>query len=386
MDSIRTPWRAVAALFTLAGALFGIWASRVPAVAEKHDLTPDTLGVFLLLMALGSTVAFPISGWAADRIGSTAVARRFALACTIALILVGLAPSQWTLALAIFAFGATLGGTDVAMNSWAVEVERTRSRPIMSSFHAMFSVGAGIGAATGYVAESAGADIPTHFAIAAIASGVAALWMAAIPWESTRRPRRDGAPAFAIPRGPLVIVALVAFCASIGEGGMADWSAIFLVEVATVSEAEAALGYTVFSIAMVAMRLIGDRVVARFGPVLVGRMSGILAASGIITAVAIGTFPAILAGFALMGIGYAMIMPVAFTRAANDGTMPQGAAIAAVATLGYGGVMIGPPLIGFVAGATSIRTAFLILGAFAILMTVLSGVLAPRQAERKAVS
>lgn len=380
MASIRTPWRAVAALFLLAGALFGIWASRVPAVTTKHDLTPDSLGLLLLLMAIGATISFPLSGWLADRIGPAKVARSLALAATAALILAGLAPTVTSLAAALFVFGATIGGMDVAMNSWAVEVERARGRPIMSSFHAMYSVGTGVGAFTGFVAESIAADIPLHFAIAAVLASAAALWMASIEWES-KRFVRTGAPVFALPRGTLVVVAIVAFCASIGEGAMADWSAIFLVDVSLVSEAEAALGFTVFSMAMVIMRFAGDRVVARFGPVAAGRASGVSAALGVVVAVVFGDFTAVLVGFALMGLGYALIMPMAFTRAANDGSMKQGAAIAAIATLGYGGIMVGPPLIGFVAGATSIRSAFLILCGFAVLMTLLAGILAPRRTD-----
>lgn len=375
MNSIRTPWRAVAALFTLLGVLFGIWASRIPAVTEKHQLDPDELGLLLLVMALGATVAFPIAGIIADRVGSSVAARRFGIACALGLIAVGFAPNVPTLAVALFLFGAMAGSTDVSMNAWAAEVERARGRAIMSSFHAMYSVGAGIGAASGWLAINLGASIPVHFVAGALLALVLALWFASIPWES-RKVTRGSGPVFAIPKGALVVVGLVAFGASIGEGGMADWSAIFLVDVAGTTKADAALGFTVFSVTMVATRLVGDRLVERFGPVAVGRVSGLFAAAGVVVAVAIGTYAATLLGYALMGIGYAMIMPLAFTRAANDGSMSQGAAIASVATLGYGGVLLGPPIIGFVAGATSIRTAFALLAVFALLIVTFSGVFA----------
>ncbi len=382
MSRLRTPWRAVAALFTLAGVLFGMWASRIPAVTERHQLEPDDLGLLLLVMAIGSTIAFPFAGRIADRVGSAVTARRFGVACSICLIAAGFAPTALTLAVALFFFGATLGSLDVSMNAWAAEVERARGRSIMSSFHAMFSVGAGAGALSGYLAISVGANLQVHFVVGAVIAVAAALWLTAISWESQRVGRGKGSPIYALPKGALIVVGLVAVGASIGEGGMADWSAIFLIEVADVSNAEATLGFTVFSVTMVATRLIGDRLVERFGPVLVGRVSGGFAVAGVSLAVAVGTFPTALIGFGLMGIGYAMIMPLAFTRAANDGTMPQGAAIASVATLGYGGVLFGPPLIGFVADATSIRTAFALLILFALLIVALSGVFGARRTDK----
>ena len=156
---------------------------------------------------------------------------------------------------------------------------------------------------------------------------------------------------------------------------MADWSAIFLVSAAGVSEAKAALGYTVFSAAMVIMRLIGDQVVHRIGTVNSARIAGLAAASGSAIAIMFATFPMILLGFALMGVGYALVIPLAFTRAANDPNVTPGQAIASVSTLGYGGILLGPPLIGFAAEVTSIRIAFIILTALALLIFVFAKVL-----------
>ncbi len=177
-----------------------------------------------------------------------------------------------------------------------------------------------------------------------------------------------------LPRGALFVVGLVAFCASLSEGGIADWGAIFLVSVASVSDAQAAFGYVVFSITMVAVRLIGDRIVAWLGSVTAARVGGSVAAVGSLTAVFLPTFPMILLGFALMGIGYAVVMPLAFTRAANDKKIPQGVAIASVSTLGYGGILLGPPLIGFIAEITSLQFAFLIMSVLACVIVLLAGI------------
>jgi MFS family permease len=163
-------------------------------------------------------------------------------------------------------------------------------------------------------------------------------------------------------------VGLPAFCASVAEGATADWSAVFLVTVRQATEAQAALGYAAFSVAMVAMRLAGDRVIRRLGAVSTARLSGALAAAGIAAVILGPSIEAVLAGFAVLGLGYAVVAPVTFSRAAADPQVPPGQAIASVATLNYGGMMVGPPLIGFIAEGTSLRGAFALLLALSVLM------------------
>ena len=153
---------------------------------------------------------------------------------------------------------------------------------------------------------------------------------------------------------------------------MADWSAVYLRDVAFAGEGQAALGYAVFSVAMVTMRLLGDRLAARFGPAGAARIGGVLAFLGTATVVAVPTVPGVLAGFALMGLGYAVIMPLAFSRAANDPHVPQGRAIASVATLGYGGMLLGPPIIGFLSALVTLRLSFLLLAGLAALIVILA--------------
>lgn len=373
MSEFRTPRRAVSAVFLLAGAMFGIWASRIPSVAIKHQLGEGQLGLLLLLLAAGAIAAFPLAGRWADRFGAAPVTLRFGLANVTALFLVALSPNTWTLAIALFAFGATTGSIDVTMNTWAGEVERHVGRPIMASFHALFSLGAGLGAGSGYVAIKAGMDIPAHFLTAGLLFGTTTLGMAWINWTSATHDDADPAPLVAFPKGPLIAVGVLTLCSALGEGAMADWGAIFLVFTTGATEAYAALGYAVFSATMVAMRLIGDRVIHAIGAVRTAQLAGAIAAIGAACAVLFANYTTALVGFALMGVGYAVIFPLSFSRAANDPQIKPGAAIASVATLGYGGALIGPPLIGFVAELTSIRTAFALLIALAGLITVLAG-------------
>lgn len=374
MHRVRTPWRAVAAAFALNGALFGIWASRVPAVAEKHGLSPGALGLVLLTMAAGAILSFPLAGRGSDRLGAYRVSWIAAIGYVVALALLAVASNVALLAAALFLFGATHGAMDVAMNAWAGEVERATGRPIMASFHAMWSLGAGVGAGSGYLAVSFGAGIAPHFFAAGLVVALLTLPLMRIGWVSDTAAQHGG-PVFAFPRGALLLVGLVALGSSIGEGGMADWSAIFLVRVAGVDEASAALGYAVYSAAMVAMRFAGSGLVARFGPVAMARVAGVSASLGALLAVISGDFIPSLAGFVLMGLGYALVVPLAFSRAANDPVLRPGAAIASVSTLGYGGILIGPPLLGFVAQSFSLRAAFLLLAALALMVSALAGAL-----------
>ena len=381
----RSPWWAVTAMFVYNGALYGMWASRIPAIAKTHALSPSLLGLLLLALAAGAIVSFPLAGRAADRFGAAPVTKRIAVAYCGTLILIAFAPTTWTLAAALFMFGAAHGAMDVTMNAWATEVERHLGRRVMSSFHAMFSVGAGAGAASGYIAVKYGLPVSMHFVVINLGVMALCLYVAALPWLSQHTSSLNdagevAAPGFMLPKGALFGVGVAAGCAALGEGAMADWSAIFLISVAGVGEASAALGYAVFSIAMVAMRLMGDRAVQVLGVVPAARLAGIAAMLGSGIAVLFATFPAILLGFALMGIGYAVIMPLAFTRAANDGAMAPGAAIASVSILGYGGFLLGPPLIGFAAEATSVQTAFLILTGLAVVISLLAGILEQKKA------
>ncbi|MCX8954914.1 MFS transporter, partial [Ruegeria sp. NA] len=195
-----------------------------------------------------------------------------------------------------------------------------------------------------------------------------------VRWTS-RRSVRSQSSVFALPSGALILVGFAAMCGALGEGAVADWSAIFLRDVSGAPESVAALGYAVFSVTMVAFRLAGAIVIMRFGPVATARFGGICAALGVFAVVSsVASLPA-LAGFALMGIGYAVIMPLAFSRAASDPHVPPGQAIASVATLGYGGLLIGPPLIGFLAELFGLRLAFAVLLPLAVLIVLLAGAL-----------
>jgi MFS family permease len=364
---LRTPRLAVIAMFILNGALLGFWASRIPAIADSHNLTPNLLGLLLLCLAAGAIVSFPLAGRMVDSYGAAPVTRAIAVAYCAALIALGIAPSLPLLAAALFLFGMAHGAMDVAMNTWAAEVEKAAGKPIMASFHAMFSLGAGAAAALGYVAIKTGTGVPAHFITASLTFGIATLALAATAWQSPRSTAQKSS-LFAFPKGALVLVGLIAFASAMGEGAVADWGAVFLNRTIGTSEAQATLGYSAFSIAIFGMRLAADYLIRRIGPVRIARISGALAFVGVLMAASAQSLTLALLGFGLMGLGYAVLFPLAFSRAAADPNTSPGRAIASVATLGYGGLLLGPPVIGFVAQLTSLRLALLILAGLALMI------------------
>lgn len=364
-----TGWWAVTAAFALNGMLFGAWAARVPDFKQGFSLEPAALGLLLLALAGGAIISFPFAGGLSERFG----AERVTIACAAiycpALLALALAPTPILLAAALFIFGTQHGAMDVAMNGWGAKVETRLKRSTMSIFHAMFSLGAGVGAASGYVAVRMGLSPAWHFLLVAGIGGALALW-AMIPARgpaSLHAKRADGKRSiFSLPSGPLLLVGSVAFAASMGEGAMADWSAVYLETFAGATKAEAALGYAAFSATMVLTRLSGGLVVQWLGPVAATRASGLIAFAGLCVAIISDGLGMALTGFALVGVGYAVLMPLVFSRAANDPELPPGPAIASVATVGYGGLLLGPPIVGFVAQLAGLPASFGLLALLAL--------------------
>ncbi|MBT9382982.1 MFS transporter [Pseudooceanicola sp. CBS1P-1] len=376
--AIRTPWRAVAAAMAFNGMCMGTWAARVPAVMEQHGLNKGSLGIYLLLLGIGALASFPLAGRAADKLGAGRVTNWLAFWIVGSMLFVSVAPGPVGLGVALFLFGAGHGAMDVTMNSWAAEVQRHMGRAVMSSIHAMWSVGTGTAAALGFVLVRLGTPMPLHFLIAALVMVCILLPFMRIPWVSEQRaPGKSKGKLFAIPRGALVLVGLIGLSSGLGEGAMADWSAVFLAQGIGATEAQATLGFAVFSGAMFLTRVLADRVITWAGPVPVARGGGLTAALGVAMAVLLPGLPAALAGFALMGVGYATLMPLAVSRAASDPDVPPGQALASISTLGYGAMLLGPPVIGQLSQMGSLRLAFLLLGAFALLVAVIAPVLGP---------
>ena len=373
MNIFKNSRFAVSLIFAINGMVFGTWASRIPAIVDFHDLSPGSLGLLIFIAGLSAVIAFSIFGRAADRYGAAFITKRATiLLIPLTLIFIGFANSIEMLIFAVIFFGAIHGGDDVAMNAWAAEVEREYSRPVMSSFHAMWSLGAGIGAGLGSLLAYYEVAYKNHFSLTSIIIFFVALSVAFVPFKSQKNKKVTKSPFISIPKGSLLPVAIITFFASLSEGAVADWSAIFLKSVASLNDGSAALGFTVFSVCMFSMRLMGDRISFKLGPSNAARYSGLVALTGSIILLISNSFLLLLLGFGFIGLGIAVIIPLAFSRAGNDKNISQGTAIASIATLGYGGMLLGPLFLGLLAEITSIKTSFIILPIMAFFIFSLS--------------
>ncbi|WP_405602118.1 MULTISPECIES: MFS transporter [unclassified Streptomyces] len=365
---------AVATVFCVHGAVTGSFATRVPWIQDHAGVSAGQLGIALAFPALGASVAMPLAGWVSHRFGARTALRGLLALWTLALILPSLAPNLAVLCVALFAYGASAGMSDVAMNALGVEVENRLDRSIMSSLHGMWSVGALIGSAAGTLAAHLGSDARLHHLLAA--ATLTAVGFIACGGVLDLHPTEDEEPPprFALPPRSALLIGAVGFCAVFAEGASLDWSAVYLRDVLDTSAGLAAACTTAFTLTMAVARLAGDRIVDRFGAVRTVRVGGVGAALGGLLVVVAPNPAVAMAGFGLMGLGIAVVVPLAFAAAGRSGPNPS-QAIAGVATITYTSGLIAPSAIGTVADATSLVVSFGLVTFLACGLAVFAGVL-----------
>lgn len=369
--------RAVATLFFVNGVLFATWVSRIPAVQSERALGHGALGLALLAIALGAVIAMPLAGLLTARFGSDKVSKITALMYCAALPGPALAPNRTLFVLALFFFGASHGGLDVAMNAQAVSVEKRYRQPIMSSFHALFSTGGLVGAVGGGLLAALGLTPLAHLSLVAVLSGAGMLLvfphlLDAGERESAASTAERRTRTSCWPTRGLVALGALGLCVMMGEGAMADWTAVYLRNDLRTTESLAAAGYAAFSIAMAGGRFLGDRLSTRFGPVYLVRISGAVAAAGLSVALVFEQTAAALVGFACVGAGFATVVPMVFSAAGRTVGFASGVALASVTTMGYLGFLAGPPFIGFAAELFGLRGALWIIVATSLLAAALA--------------
>jgi MFS family permease len=376
---VRRARYAVAAVFAVHGAVTGSFATRVPWIQDHAGVGAGQLGLALAFPALGASVAMPLAGRISHRFGARTALRGLISLWTIALVLPSLAPNLWTLCLALFVYGATAGMADVAMNALGVEVENRLGKSVMSGLHGMWSAGALVGSAAGTLAAHLGSDARLHHVLAA--ATLTLLGLVACRWVLDLRPTEDEEPPprFALPPKSALLIGAVGFCAVFAEGAALDWSAVYLRDRLATSAGLAAACTTGFMLTMALARIAGDSVVNRFGTVRTVRAGGVLAALGGVLIV-VANHPAVaMAGFALMGLGIAVVVPLCFAAAGRSGPNPS-QAIAGVATITYTSGLVAPSAIGGLAELTSLVVSFGLVTVLACGLVVFAGVL--RTAER----
>ncbi len=327
-------------------------------------LSTGQLGLALLGIAAGCLIAMPVAGWLVSRYGSGPVTAFSSFCFAAALALPAFATSQAALTAALGVLGLAAGAMDVSMNSHAITVERIWGRPLVSGFHAFFSIGGIAGAALGGVAARAELAPRAHFLIAAIAAGAITLAAVAglLPGSADAVP--PGRRKLRISRA-LIGLGILTFSFFLVEGAIADWSALYLRSTIGAGPGTSAAGYAVFSASMAIGRLSGDFLRRRIGPAALIRGGSMIAASGMAIALALPHAAPAIAGFLMVGAGCSIVVPIVFAAAGALGKPASGAALAFVTMSGYVGLFAGPPVIGFVAEWTSLRAALTLVLALA---------------------
>ncbi|WP_081374882.1 MFS transporter [Granulibacter bethesdensis] len=360
-----------ALLFVGCGAGIGTWAASVAHVQRDAGLSDRALGFALLAMAVGALVSMPLAGRLAARYGTACLSSWSGPAFALSVLLPPFSRlcGDWAmpaLAGALFLIGGTHGATDIAMNGEAARLEREGGRAMMSSFHAGWSLGGMAGSAFTSLLFAWGWS--AELAMGLSAAMLMLVFLAALlinrPVEGTPSQHRE-APAEKGWTPPLIYLGCLCFLAFMVEGGMMDWSAVYMSTLSKEGMALSGGGFASFSLMMAMMRLVGDGIITRLGAVRTCALSALIAAIGLATALATRQPLVSMAGFALLGIGMANVVPILFAASGRRG---GNAGVATVATLGYAGGLCGPPIIGFMAGQWGLRLALTsLLAAIAII-------------------
>ena len=380
----RNRW-AVAAMFGANGFAMGIWATQIPLLLPRHQITESTLGLLILVLGMGAVGAMLFTGRLIAAYGSRLVLIGFALAMPTSLAMLVFAPNLWILAFVMAAFGGLTGCMDVAMNANAVAVERGMGRAIMSSSHGFWSLGGFVGGSAGSFANAHwGAEVQVLAAVGVLMAIVGL----AIPFLLRDTPAPvDGVKAqkgVLFPRdASLWILGLLAFFSMIPEGAVLDWSAIYLSKELGADVFTSGLGFAFCAGAMAVMRFAGDGVRNRIGAVKTLRVSGLIAAVGLMGAAAAPNDILAIACFAVTGIGIANMVPIMFSAAGNHPGIESAAAISTVTMVGYAGILVAPSSIGFIAEWFGFRLTYAALALLLVVVVAMAGRAAAADGVRK---
>jgi len=372
--SVKMHRLATFSFFFMNGALAATWVSRIPTIQEKLGITEGVLGFVLLGFSIGLLVALVLVSEWINRSGSKKVVLASSIAACIALPLLGIFSHPILLFIGLIIFGASLSAMDVSMNEQAVLVERRTGKPIMSSFHAGYSIGGVAGALFGsLMAGNQSQNTMIQFLIISAIFSIAAFALYS-NFQSTdvTRKKESKKTTIQFPERAVWVLGIIALASTFGEGAAADWSAVFIQNELGATASSAALGFAAFSLTMTGGRIFGDWLMRILKPSRVVRMGGFLAGLGFFLAAWSNQPWLAIAGFGMVGLGLANVIPTLFSTAGNLSGINPGTGIAGVATIGYAGFLFGPPLVGTIAEIFSLREALSIIAV--IMMTlILSG-------------
>jgi MFS family permease len=364
---------AVKISFFTNGFILANWVSRLPRIQELYSADNGTIGLVLLGLSIGAVTIMPFAGWAIIKNGS----RKITLVALIMYcIIVPLIPYMGYIPALIglyFFMGLFTGVLDVAMNAQAVMIEQQYKKPIMTSFHAFFSIGMALGAWCGALFAELNVELVLHFSTIVLFSLIGVAWASRnLIYDKPDPSLKHDGPLFRLPNRALVSIGIITFCCMLGEGAMSEWSVNFMENVALSAKTTAPIALSAFATAMTIGRLLGDRMRTHFGDPKMIMAGGALATVGLLAALIIATPMVSIAGFFLVGLGLSTIVPIAYSISGHTKDLPPGVGLAMVTTVGYSGFLIGPPVIGFIADWQTLRIALAVVAVLFVIMTMLA--------------
>jgi MFS family permease len=364
---------AVKTAFFINGFVLANWVSRLPRIQELYHADNGTIGTVLLSESIGAVIAMPFTGWIIIRNGSRKITLTAAILYSAVVVAIPFMPSLIALMMLYFVMGVITGILDVAMNAQAVMVEQQYKKPIMTSFHAFFSIGMALGAWSGAFFSELGVDLSRHFLI--VSSGmviITLLWMRTnLVHDKPSSLLSVGEPLFRLPSAALISIGIITFCCMLGEGAMANWSVNYMENIVKSTKTMAPIALSAFATSMTIGRIFGDKVRTKLGDKKLIVIGGMLALSGILFAILLPFDYTAIAGFFFVGLGLSTIVPIAYSIAGNTKGLPHGVGLAMVTTVGYSGFLFGPPLIGFIADWSSLRFSLMVVAGLFLTMIVL---------------
>lgn len=361
---------AVSTLFFLQGLCFASWASRIPSIQQRLALSESMLGVVLFAIPVGSLLSLLFSGGLVTRYGSKKVATNALLLYSLFLPLIGLSNNIFVLIASLVLFGMAGNIANIAINTQAVLLETRIEKKIMASFHGLWSLAGFLAAGIGSYMIGNGILPLLHFVIIAtiLVVGVAISFHALLPDE--KQPS-SAAKGFVKPDRFLLTLGVIAFCCMICEGAMFDWSGIYFQKVVGADKDWVGAGYTAFMCAMATGRFVADWVANRFGLQQTIFFSGLLITTGLLLSVLAPYQGPAIVGFMLVGIGVSAVIPLVYSEAGKSTSKTPGQALTAVSSIGFLGFLMGPPIIGVLAGAFNLRISFAFIALMGIVITLL---------------
>lgn len=355
--------------FFIAGLVTAAWAVIVPFARLNTGVNEGVLGTLLLCLGFGAMMAMPVTGTLTSRFGCRAVIAAAVAVIMLSMPFLAFVNTPLLLGVTLFIFGVGIGVTDCAMNVQAILVEKNAGRPLMSGFHGMYSVGgiAGASAMTGLLSMGLSIVYSTLLILATVLVIFLLSFRKLLPYANPAE-----GPAFAVPKGTVLILGLICFIIFMAEGTVLDWSAVYLVDSRNVPSSLGGLGFAAFATAMTVGRLGGDYIVQRAGALVVVLAGAAAAIAGFLIIIYSDPLALLLTGYLLIGIGCANIVPVMFSQIGKQDSMPQMAAVPAVTTLGYIGVLAGPAVIGYIAHHATLAHGFVFVIALLLMALLLS--------------